>query len=83
MSIIIESSIPVTRSHMVKVKYPWYDMKVGDSFLIEIPLSTKKGLHSCANRAGIKISVRQIRKHGNIAKYTGTKQNFYRVWRIK
>jgi len=64
----IDHDIPVPDSKY-RTKYPWNQMKVGDSFCAQLTENQRKGLHSCAKRAGIKITTR-------------TTEEGIRVWRI-
>jgi hypothetical protein len=68
MKVEVDKSIPIPRSNMGRPKYPWRDLKIGDSFYV--PKYTNS-LHYCAKRIGIKITTRKDAEGG------------IRVWRIK
>lgn len=54
----IDKGIPLPgESRGRKRKYPWADMLIGDSFFTRI--KSRKGFHTNAKRAGIKITTRK------------------------
>ena len=71
MEFVIDKNIPIpTATRNRATKYPWADMKVGDSFFVP---GKPKALYASARGRGIKIAVRpdkQGRKDG------------VRVWRV-
>lgn len=79
MSFRIESGIPIPAKHFKKTKrYPWADMKVGDSFGVK-----KNGKKHQA--AAISACAAQWADgHGKNAKFSlRTVNGGYRIWRIK
>lgn len=68
----VEKNVPIPAGADGKAgaprKYPFGTMEVGDSFIVA---SGKVNLHSCATKAGIKITQRK--------QEDGT----YRIWRVK
>lgn len=71
MAIKIDSDVPLPENKIRNSRYPWAELKVGDSF--EVPLRNELGFrataYSAAKRLGIKVSVH---KDGETI----------RVWRI-
>jgi hypothetical protein len=71
MSVIIEKSIPLPARNAArrKPKYPWAEMRIGDSILIDLPFTS---VSSMASKAGAKLGFKfECRKMAD-----GT-----RVWR--
>jgi len=67
----IEKNIPHYKPRTTN-KYPWREMKVGDSFFVpDSAISTN--FHNLARSSGIKISARKVEQDGVAG---------YRVWRI-
>jgi hypothetical protein len=62
-------AIPPTQRKRTS-KYPWADMKTGDSFFVP---GKPKGLYAAAKQNGLKIAVRPEKK--------GTKEGV-RVWKV-
>jgi hypothetical protein len=56
MDIKIEKSVPVPENP--RRKYPWKELKVGDSFVA--PLATQSGASGAARRLGIVLVTRRI-----------------------
>lgn len=78
MEYIIESNIPIPSKRNGYGKYPFDEMKVGDSFLLEESNKvTMKALRSYAYS--------YAKKHMKEAKFAvrNTEDNQLRVWRIK
>jgi hypothetical protein len=51
-------------------KYPWRELKIGDSFMVDISDTQKQGLHRCASKQGMKITYRK-------------QSDGVRIWRVK
>ena len=67
----IEKDIPIpSRPYPVNVKYPWADMKVGDSFLVGEDKTTIAKATAASHNYG--------RRHGKKFSMRGN-----RIWRIK
>lgn len=75
----IEKGIPLQNKNTPRTKYPFPDMKVGDSFLVEAPgnvrtsavATTAKGW---GNRHGVKFACRKV---------TEGKRQGIRIWRTE
>lgn len=67
MSIRIEKGVKIPPHQ--NAKYPWRQMKVGDSFLA--PIEVRNSLHACANGVKVRVTVRKV------------SETQVRVWRIK
>ncbi len=65
----IEKGIPIPKSRVGSTKYPFKEMKVGDSFLVE------ERLRSCM--------AMQAKKHGIAVTTARTDDGKVRVWRVK
>lgn len=61
MAYKIDKNVPVPSAQRKGSKYPWAQMKVGDSFFIP---GKPKGLYAAAKGAGIKITVRTVKEKG-------------------
>ena len=70
MAIKLDKNIPLPQKTKRGSKYPWGDMKVGDSFFVE---GEPKGLYNSAKEYNIKITVRKWEE--------GNKKGM-RVWRV-
>lgn len=70
---VIEKGVPIPPSSGGgrKPKYPWREMKVGDSFFVEgEPIKLRNSLYPLATRHNIKLTIR-------------TEGNGVRVWRVE
>jgi hypothetical protein len=57
----IEKGIPLPAKMRKASKYPWGEMKKGDSFFVS---GKPKGLYTAAAKHGIKIAIRPEKKGG-------------------
>ncbi len=77
-SILIEKDIPIPpRTRSVKFEYPFKEMEVGDSFIIDYSDKNYRKLYS---------SMKRYRKFNEGVKYTirtFKDENHLRCWRIK
>ncbi len=66
----VEKNIPIPER--VRMKYPWEQLGIGDSFLIPDAIvdSVRSGLYSCARNMKIKVTLKTV-------------DGGMRVWRIK
>ena len=72
----VESDIPIPRSGMGRPKYPWPDMKVGDSFFVpNRPDGSRPAVSSAASY--------QMGRSGKKATYSTRKEaGGVRIWRV-
>ena len=87
MSYKIEKNIPmpeVLRNGVEQYKYPFFEMKVGDSFAVPVDPSTQLGYIRVSNRVANAIYAQQKRQEGAKFTYRTFKdKRVIRVWRIK
>lgn len=65
----IDKNVPVPAARVEGSKYPWKQMKVGDSFFIPYGYSKRSGLYGLAKTKGISIRI-------------ANQGNGIRVWRV-
>lgn len=70
MPFVIEKNIPLPSKRRKASKYPWDQMKKGDSFFVP---GKPKGLYTAAAKHGLRVAVR-AQKKGN--------QEGFRVWML-
>jgi len=70
----IDKGIPLAPFAIKKTKYPWRDMKVGDSFFVAAKAASIQALRSAAYQAA------RYHKTGYAVRSVG---GGYRVWRTK
>ena len=69
-AIKIDKGIPLPKAAKRGSKYPWSEMKIGDSFFVE---GEPKGLYGSAKDYNVKIAVRKAVENG---------KSGVRVWRV-
>lgn len=70
----VDDHIPMPNNAGGRVRYPWKQMGIGQSFFVpNIPESTRRGLPSAARYSGIKVVTRNVTENG----VPGV-----RVWRV-
>jgi len=83
----IEKNIPVAniiRNGVKQHKYPFFEMKVGDSFAVPVDPATQLGYIRVQGR--VRVAVSNQRKRQPDAKFitrTIKAENIIRVWRVK
>ena len=75
MGIKLDKDVPVPLNAGMpgNAKYPWREMKPGDSFFVPVGNGAQKGMSVNAKNAGIKVATRTVVENG---------VKGFRVWRI-